>query len=359
MKKLVRIILAVLLAFAAVFSMACGDSENAVTAPGLRFMKFKGDDFYTVYGYGAEDGVNSLDIGKIAADNGVVIGRIKTGAFVGNSSLTEIIVPDTVSEIESGAFKGMEKLEKITLPFVGSGANADPFDGASEKAEDKVVDGNRNFGYVFGTDAYDAGAAVSQSYGSGDAVTYYIPHALKEVTVSPAKDGYNVPMYAFYGCTNLYTVNLSDKVAAIGEKAFYGCANLVSVKVSANLKNIYASAFEGCDSLKDYNAEKGTGLNFNGCTLDSVGEKAFYKTALKSLSLSVETIGDQAFAESKLQNLTLFNVKLIGAYAFYKCESLTAATITAHADGCKRYVSSFEGCGSAIDTAVSGIPVIE
>ena len=67
MKKLVKIILAVLLAFAAVFSMACGDSENAVTAPGLRFMKFKGDDFYTVYGYGAEEGVASLDIGKIAA----------------------------------------------------------------------------------------------------------------------------------------------------------------------------------------------------------------------------------------------------------------------------------------------------
>ena len=81
MKKLVKIILAVLLAFAAVFSMACGDSENAATEPGLRFMKFKGDDFYTVYGYGAEEGVASLDIGKIAADNGVVIGRIKTGAF--------------------------------------------------------------------------------------------------------------------------------------------------------------------------------------------------------------------------------------------------------------------------------------
>mgnify|MGYP005755576587 FL=1 len=344
MKRLLKILLAVVLAAVAALAFACGGSDNEKGTPGLHYMKFKGDDFYTVYGYVDDGKTSSLDIGKIADEKGVVIGRIKTGSFEGNSSLKEIIVPVTVKEIDAGAFHGMESLEKITLPFVGAGAKSDAFDGETAKSEDKITDAKRSFGYVFGTESYTAGAEVSQSYGSGDAVKYYLPNSLTEVTVSPAEN-YSVPMYAFYGCAQLYTVNLGEKVVAIGEKAFYNCANLVTVNFSANVKNIYNSAFEGCSSLKDYNAEKKIGLNFNGCAFEKIGEKAFYKTELKTVDLTVEEIGASAFAESKVESLKL-TVKTIGAYAFYKCEKLSSVTITAKT-GAKMYASSFGECKKA------------
>lgn len=356
MKKLINILLVALFAAVAAFSFACDETTPEDSVKGLKIMQFKGDEYYTVYGY-TDDGSVSLDIGKIAKEKGVVIGRIKAGSFNGNSSLTEIIVPDTVVEIDSGAFNGMEKLEKITLPFVGAGAKADAFDGETGKSEDKITDSERNFGYVFGTEEYTAGCSVSQSYGSGDAVTYYIPNSLTEVTIAPAAE-YSIPMYAFYGCAQLYTVNLSDKVVAIGEKAFYNCDRLVSLNMTASVKNIYASAFEGCTVLKDYDGEKGTGLNFNGCSLVKVGEKAFYKTALKNVELSIEEIGTSAFAESSIESLTLTNVKLICDNAFYKCENLATLNVTAAVDA-KMYLSSFDGCKEELVSSLTGFTIVK
>lgn len=355
MKKLINILLVVLFAVVAAFSFACNGTMPEESVKGLKIMQFKGDEYYTVYGY-TDDGITSLDIGKIAQEKGVVIGRIKAGSFKGNSSLTEIIVPDTVVEIDSGAFNGIEKLEKITLPFVGAGAKADAFDGETAKSEDKVTDSERNFGYIFGTEEYSAACTVSQSFGSGDAVTYYVPNSLTEVTIAPAAD-YSVPMYAFYGCAQLYTVNLSEKVVAIGEKAFYGCDRLVSLNMTASVKNIYASAFENCTVLKDYDGEKGTGLNFNGCSLVKVGEKAFYKTALKTVNLSIEEIGAAAFAESSIENLTLTNVKLICENAFYKCEKLASLNVTAAANA-KMYLSSFDGCNEDLVSSLTGFTIV-
>ena len=353
MKKLFKLLLAVMLAACAVLAVACNsEGVNPKSAPGLHVMQFKGDDFYTVYGYGAEDGVSVLDIGKIAKDSGKVIGRIKTGAFDGNASLTEIIVPDTVTEIDAGAFKGMRRLQTITLPFVGAGATADAFDGETAKTEGKITDAKRNFGYVFGSESYDYGAEISQSYGSGDAVKYYVPQSLKTVKIAP-KDNYSVPMFGFNGCTNLYTVELSDKVTAIGVKAFYGCENLVKVTLSANVKNIYDSAFENCKALKEHNDTDKTGINFGGSALVKIGEKAFVGTALKAVDLTVEEIGFAAFAETDIAELTLKGVKKIGAEAFRNCKKLTAVTVTSDGVG-EMFKTSFAGCEKADLSALAG-----
>jgi hypothetical protein len=48
-----------------------------------------------------------------------------SGAFDGNESLKELIIPTTVEKIDEGAFKGMRKLESLTVPFIGLNAIAD------------------------------------------------------------------------------------------------------------------------------------------------------------------------------------------------------------------------------------------
>ena len=49
---------------------------------------------------------------------------INSYAFYNLTSITSIIVPDSVTSIGAGAFSGCSSLESITLPFVGSSASA-------------------------------------------------------------------------------------------------------------------------------------------------------------------------------------------------------------------------------------------
>lgn len=351
MKKFVKIMLAALLAAIAVTCFACAGGENGNDKKGLLYKQFSGEDYYTVYGYVDDDKTTVLDMAEYVKDKNISIGRIKANAFKGNVSLIEIIVPDTVKEIDEGAFAGMKSLEKITLPFIGATANADAFDHETETATDKSVDGERNFGYIFGTEEYDDGAAISQSYGSGDATTYYIPYRLTEVTVAPAKE-YKLPMYAFNGCSNLFKVTLGDKVTAIGASAFENCSNLETVVIPASVKNIYSSAFAGCDKLKNYveNEDKSfKGLKLDdGATFDLIGDKAFYKTALKTVDFTVKEIGERAFAESSVTSVTLKNVKKIGSYAFNDCKKLETVSVT-FAENVETEIGTcaFAGCEKA------------
>lgn len=308
-------IAAALTAVVAFGAVACADTGKGGSDSGLLVKKFSGDEYHTVYGYngGYEGESETLDIGKYASDNDIVIGRIKEGAFEDNNTLKEIIVPATVETIDAGAFKQMKKLEKITLPFIGINANSDAYFGESGKEEDKATDAERVFSHVFGTEEYDGGASVTANYGSSTA-TYYLPATLTEVTVSPA-EAYSIPMYAFSGVAQIGKVTLGDNVDAIGAFAFENCG-VQKITFTDDLKNIYESAFVGATSLKD------GGISFEGVTLETIGKNAFKNTKLTSLTVNVNEIGDYAFYASALQSVTLTGVAKIGAWAFADCEKL-------------------------------------
>ena len=56
--------------------------------------------------------------------------------------------------------------------------------------------------------------------------------------------------YAFYDCSGLTSVYISNNVTEIGYGAFYGCKSLVSFTVPTNVTEIYPGTFSGCSSLK-------------------------------------------------------------------------------------------------------------
>lgn len=323
MKKLLKVlIISVLVALFSVSLFACknGD-ENEKT--GLLYKMYPGDDYYTVYGY-VDEGkeLKVLDISAYLAEKGVEdvkIGRIKAGAFKDNNTLTEVIVPDTVTVIDQGAFANMKALQTLTIPFVGNTKNADSSFNASEPTEDKSVDAERTFGYVFGTEEYEGGAPVSQAYSTEGLNTYYMPLTFKSVTVKPAED-YKLPMYAFSGNTFIEKVTLSDKVVAIGEASFKNCYALKEICIPSGVTEIGKEAFSGCTSIKD-------GLTFaENSTLTKLGEKAFYGCAkLNQIALpaSLTRIPYGAFSGCvRLANVNLGGVTEIEAWAFYECKKL-------------------------------------
>lgn len=307
MKKFLKIILMLTLVLTVCMSfVACGaDSDSDVkNVKGLHFKKAYDDNanaYYIVTGYTVEDGFD----GKLtipADKDGIPVKEIKEKAFNENANITEIVLPSSVTEIGAGAFAKMTKLGKITVPFVGKKVGA--------------VDSARTLAHLFGTDAYDAGIAVTCSYDPSNSTTVYVPKTLTTVIVDSAEN-YEVPNYAFYGFKYLTTITLNDKVAKIGDFAFNGCAKIATVNLNG-VKEIGVSAFVGCDKL--------TAVTL-GNSLTSVGKEAFKGLNITELVITdtVTYVGDGAFENcEKLATLTLgAGYEDIRPYTFAGCKALT------------------------------------
>ncbi len=344
MKKIINILLALVLIVVSAFSLvACGDTNGNGDKKGLLLKKYAGEEFYTVYGYVDEgEGITSLDIGAVAGDK--TVGRIASNAFSGNDTLTEVIVPDTVTEIASGAFQKMKRLSKITLPFVGKTALADSYMYETDEADGKAINGERSFAYIFGMEEYSYGEAITAGFGSGSE-TYYLPANLKEITIKPSGE-YKIPMYAFSGIKLIEKVNLKGNITAIGSYAFQDCRDLSTVEIPASVTTIGFSAFKGCSYLKTVAFEANSALV-------EIKESAFANTAIRELVLpqSVEIVGIKAFMSSALEKVTLSaSLKEVRAYAFYDCEYLTNLDVSAVPEAEKPSLgaSAFEDCKNLV-----------
>lgn len=321
MKKFLRVtVLALIAAICACGLFACGSNTSNGGKSGLMYKVYTGDENYTVYGYYAEEGVTTLDLGAYAISKGITIERIQEGAFDGNETLTSIIVPTTVKTIDAGAFKGMKALKEITLPFIGVTSKTDAYLGETASDPDKSVDAERTFGVIFGTDEYDEGIKVTQYYNESSSNDYYLPYTLKKVSVTPAEE-YELPWCAFNNNNLIETVELNVKVTAIGDSAFKNCTALKTVTGQEGVKTIYNNAFSGCTKL---------GVNFNSyVSLEKVGEYAFAAITTNNLVIPDVEYGAYAFSEATMSNVTI-NAKDISRGMFYKCANLTSVRLGAN-----------------------------
>lgn len=65
---------------------------------------------------------------------------------------------------------------------------------------------------------------------------------------------------AFFGCSNLNTIDLGDNLEVIGSFAFYECSSLTLVSIPNSCKAIYNKAFAYCYSLEKLYIPSGTVL---------------------------------------------------------------------------------------------------
>ena len=253
---------------------------------------------------------------------GLTVTAIAPNAFKDKNKIKEVNIPNSVKSIGNAAFSGCSSLESMTIPFVGAKAGVTSSDTYQYP-----------FGYIFGTSSYTGGVATEQHY-YGKMVelngstflqvtntTYYIPSALKSVTVT----GGNILRGSFNNCGKLTSITLPNNISKIEMNAFYGCTSLVNIKSKpSSITRIGETAFY---DTAWYNSQPNGIVYF-----DKVAYK--YKGTMPSnTSIVIKNgtlgIADSAFYDcSGLTSVTIPNsVTSIGDGAFYGCSGLTSITI--------------------------------
>lgn len=247
---------------------------------------------------------------------------------VTDPTVTELVVPDCVTDIAFNALGSCTSLTSLTVPTA-------PFEPIYES-----LGTIRSLGYWFGADHYEYNAA-------------YVPATLTEVTVT---GGTSLADYAFHNCPSLERVILPDTLTSIGYYAFYGCESLTEIAIPSGVTSIGRDAFYGCENLTEITIPSGVTEIAHG-TYGTFGRCTALMTI--TLPLGLTSIGSRAFFGcSSLTEIEIpAGVTEIGAYAFSGCSSLTEIEIPS---GVTEIVdSAFSGCSSLTEIAIpAGIRIL-
>ncbi len=303
---------------------------------------------------------------------------IETASNTLISGCTGTIVPNSVTSIGGKAFNGCSGLTSVNIPNSVTSIGEEAFYGCSNLK--KVILNNN--------------AIVSEDnhFGSPTPITRYFGTQVEEYVLG--EDVTSIGYDAFYNCSSLISVQMSNSVISIGESAFQGCHNLTSVKMSDNLTSIGQFAFQECYNLasitiprgvtdiewvfggcngftkvvinsnaimsKNYNAGSSLSRYFGyqvkeyvlGEEVTAIGNNAFYGCGgLTSIiiPMNVTSIGDDAFHNcTSLTSVNIpKNVTSIGENAFHSCSGLT----TIQVESGNTVYDSRENCNAIIKTA--------
>ncbi len=313
--------------------------------------------------------VNSYRLTKYYGPGGTVtipsdlnIMYIGEEAFKDNDNVKEIIIPKSVMEIYAKAFINCSALEAVyftqkeplDIPDSKLSAilerafyncpNLHTVDFSNVKTitiADKAfancpelqnIVGMTKLGTVL-SNAFEgctslASADLTGLYKSGNNV-FKGCTALSEVTTS---DFTAIGNRMFEGCTALREIEINT--SKIGEYAFANCTNLTSVTINAEDVDISAGAFSGCSKLSEVNYGEGT-------TINSIGEKAFYGTAITKAVIpdGLTKIGPSAFGNCKNLKEVVLNDEVDIAKIFASSSPFEGSVITTYSiEGSDKYV---------------------
>ena len=211
-----------------------------------------------------------------------------TGAFARNTTITSVVLPDTIEYIGECAFYYSTSLASITLPegltSIGyrafqscSGLTSVDLSGCTSLASI----GEMAFSGCSGLTSISLPSSLTSLTSIGyDA--FYVCSGLESITVEEGNPVYHsegnclietesntlvlgcknsvIPSYitsigydAFQDCSGLTTVDLSQctSLTSIGWSAFYGCSGLTSISLPTSITSIEGNAFYGCRGLKE------------------------------------------------------------------------------------------------------------
>ena len=187
----------------------------------------------TSVGDWAFNGCNSLS--EIVIPSSVT--SIGDRAFWRSRSLSEIVIPSSVTSIGDRAFCGCSSLKYISIPKSVIGLNGNPFAEWNGKLE--CLSPN----FVYEDDIlFNKDKSRIISFRNQNIKSYVIPSSVTSIGDS-----------AFWGCRSLSEIVIPSSVTSIGDGAFLGCRSLSEIVSPFSVTSIGRGAFCGCsfpDNLK-------------------------------------------------------------------------------------------------------------
>ena len=296
------------------------------------------------------------------------------------TGLTSVNIPNSVTTIEDEAFSGCKGLVSMEIPSCITTLGSSVFSGCTGLTTFTIPANITSLGDGLLSNCTGLTQVTILSNAQGGANTFHGCSNLKDV-IFDCENAYpyfksntviekvtfgdhvkSISDKAFYYCSNLKTVNLSNSVERIGSNAFYDCEGLTTITIPNGISFIGKDAFSYCNSLSEVcisdltawcnivfenpwacplvcgkklvlNGEEIVNLVIpDGVTTIHIGAFA-NGVNFQSITIpgSVNAISDYAFDGcEKVKSLALpEGVTTIGSYAFEDCSALETITMPA------------------------------
>ena len=360
----------------------------------------------------SKDGRKLLKVlpGKLSGAYSVKEGTriICDSAFSCSDSLSEIVIPSSVTSIGDRAFSRCFSLKYISIPKSVIGLNGNPF--AEWYGKLQCLSPN----FVYEDDIlFNKDKSRIISFRNQNIKSYVIPssvtniddsafsccRSLSEIVIPSSVT--SIDDSAFSSCRSLSEIVIPSSVTSIGEGAFSHCDSLSEIVIPSSVTSIGDWAFSSCRSLKYisipksviclngnpfakwkgkleclspnfvyeddvlFNKDKSRIISFRNqniksyvipSSVTSIGDRAF--SCCRSLSeivisSSVTSIGDLAFSDcDSLSEIVIpSSVTSIGDLAFSDCRSLSKIVIPSSVTSIGDY--AFLGCRSLSEIVIS------
>ncbi|MBQ4586901.1 MAG: leucine-rich repeat protein [Clostridia bacterium] len=302
---------------------------------------------------------------------GKPVKAIGNSSFSDNTSITSIVIPDSVTFIGDWAFSNCSSLTSIEIPDSVTSIGYSAFSGCDSLTSVVIGDSVTSISsYAFSNCSSLTSIEIPDSVTSIGSSAFEGCSSLTSIKIPDSVT--SIGGYAFRGCSSLTSIVIPDSVTDIGYNVFGGCDSLESITIpfvgygDINGKMSFTSlssmfVYNIPDSLKTVTITGGTIGNsaFKNCdsltsviigdSVTSIGESAFEGcTSLTSITIpdSVTSIGYSAFYDCDLLTSVIIpnSVTTISSYAFYNCNSLTSIVIPDSVTSIGR--NAFEGCDS-------------
>ena len=298
-------------------------------------------DSVTSIGFGAFFNCSSLS-NIVIPDSVTSIGG---AAFFTCGSLSSIVIPDSVTSIGNSVFRGCSSLSEIVIPDSVTSIGIGAFGGCASLQYLSIpksvicLNGNPFYNmngkleclspnFIYEDDVlFNKDKSIIISFRNQSVESYVIPSSVTSIGNS-----------AFSCCSSLSEVVIPSSVNSIGNSAFSCCSSLSKVVIPTSVTSIGHNVFQGCSSLSEIVIPD---------SVTSIGNSAF--SGCSSLSkivipTSVTSIGDWTFSGcSSLSEVVIpSSVTSIGGFAFKDCGSLSTIVIPSSVTSIGDW--TFNGC---------------
>lgn len=224
------------------------DIELANSNPQAAYTWEKGKNGYILTDFDA--GTEERNPNIPAQIDGTPVVAIGERAFQNETRVTDIVIPDSVTEIGSYAFKNCTNLTSITMGDQVTAIGGEAFYGCKSLTGFTVPAGVTE---IRGNTFQDCTGLTSVTLHEGITAihAYAFNNCSSLVSITLPSGITEIRANTFENCTSLTSIDIPEGVTRIAAHAFRGCSALAEVDVPSTVTEIGSSAFRDCDSLKE------------------------------------------------------------------------------------------------------------